>query len=69
MIEMNDTTLRAAIPSSVRGMVRMRQMIAETNAQTTEHDEPSVTVPKISAQGILVNRVKNRTSIESNHSR
>lgn len=45
-IEIKDTTLRYEIPSSVRGIVRTKQMRAETPAQSTEHDAPEVIVSK-----------------------
>ena len=35
------------MPFSVRGRVRAMQMIAETPAQSTEHDAPEVTVKAV----------------------
>jgi hypothetical protein len=43
IIEMNDATLKYAIPLSVRGTVNTKHITAETTAQTIEHDAPSVT--------------------------
>ena len=42
-IEANAATLKYAIPFSVRGIVKTKQITAETIAQTTEHDAPFVT--------------------------
>lgn len=42
-IDMNDATLRYEIPSNVLGMVRTKQIMADTPAQSTEHDAPEVT--------------------------
>jgi hypothetical protein len=43
-MEMNEATLKYEIPLSVRGIVSTKQMTADTTAQTTEHDAPSVIV-------------------------
>lgn len=46
MIDAKETTLRYAIPFSVRGNVMTMQMIADTTPQRTEHDAPLVTAKK-----------------------
>ncbi len=42
-IEMNEATLKFAMPFSVRGSVMTKQITTETTAQTTEQEAPSVT--------------------------